>query len=228
MASPEKKFQLCDLDLARAATLNVEERRNLLELLMSGGGRSFYSPAESQFTTILSVSRLRLLPSEKNLKDAVASLCKPGSHRVKGNQDILLALRLYAIKHNVTGAYFEHDAVPLGRAGRRAFWKPYILEIDGKKYIPYFDPRLKNGLSKASMRFIFSVNNTYIREQDREKYGDVGFVIFQFERLKDGTRRVVAHFDSGVDFLTDKQIGEGIDAVYRLIDQIEAEKKKVA
>jgi len=225
MASREKKFRLCDLDLARVATLDAEEQRNLLKLLMSSGGRSFYSTAEPLYTTILSVSRLRLLPSEKNLKNAVAGQCKPGSHRVKGNQDILLALRRYAIEHNVTGTYFEHDAVPLGRAGRRAFWKPYILEIDGKKYIPYFDPRLKNGLFKASMRFIFSINNTYIREQDRAKYGDVGFVVFQFERLEDGSRRVVAHFDAGVDFLTDKQIGEKIDTVYRLIDEIEVEKK---
>lgn len=111
--------------------------------------------------------------------------------------------------------------MPLGRAGLRLFCAPFILKIDGKKRIPYFDPRLNDDLTPDARRFIFSINHTYIRQQDPALYGDVGFVIFQFPKLRRPKgRKVLAYFDDGMKFWNDRQIGEMIDKVYSVLDQI--------
>jgi hypothetical protein len=47
----------------------------------------------------------------------------------------------------LTAADFLSDPVALGRAGKRSFWAPCVLKIDGKNYIPFFDPRRQNGLT---------------------------------------------------------------------------------
>lgn len=226
MESQNKKRRLCDTDLAIAATLPADLQRKFISSLMKGRPYPFYRSARSLYPSILSVASLVLLPTASTLKKAVVRKCKKGRKgEVPGNQKIVEALREYSIAHKVIGAVFEHEPAPLGRAGKRHFWYPFILQIDGKKYIPYFDPRQDGGLTPAARRFIFSVNNTYIRLQDPTQYGDVGFVILQFETLKDGSRRVVAHFDNGVEFLSDKEIGALVDAVYLTMDALEAERE---
>jgi hypothetical protein len=82
------------------------------------------------------------MPSIQTLKKAAARNCKKGRKgEVSGNQAIVEALREYALAHNVVGAEFNFDAVLLGRAGKRTFWSPFLVQIDGKPYLPYFDPR---------------------------------------------------------------------------------------
>ena len=206
--------------------MTEEERRKLLLKVMRGRGYPFYRSAKALYPSILSIASLVLLPSAETLKKTVARKCPKGRKgEIPGNQKIVEALRQYAVAHSVTGATFKHDPVPLGpRAGKREFWSPFIIQIDGKKYIPYFDPRGANELTAAARAFMFSVNHTYIRLQDPTQYGSVGFVIFQFSKLKDGSRKVIAHFDKGVKFLTDNEIGKMIDAVYRTMDAIEADR----
>jgi hypothetical protein len=67
---------------------------------------------------------------------------------------------------------------------------------------------------------VFSVNHAHIRLANPTEYEDVGLVIFQFEALKDKTRKAVAHFDDGISFWSDKDIGQMIDGVYRLLDEV--------
>ena len=226
MASHEKKPRLCDTDLALAATMTEDERRKLLLKVTHGRGYPFYRSAKALYPSILSIASLVLLPPAETLKKTVARKCPKGRKgEIPGNQKIVEALREYAIAHSVTGVAFKHEPVPLGpRAGKRELWAPFIIQIDGGKFIPYFDPRGDNELTAAARAFIFSVNHTYIRLQDPTQYGSVGFVIFQFATLKDGSRKVIAHFDKGVKFWSDREIGEMVDAVYRTMDAIEAER----
>jgi len=121
----------------------------------------------------------------------------------------------------VTAAEFDFPAVPLGRAGTRRFWEPYILRIDGKKYIPYFDFRQEGRcLDAMARRFVFSVQDSRVRLGDPAQYGETGFVIFQFAATKNGVRNVIPHFDTGITFWSDKEIGPMIDEVYRVLDEI--------
>jgi len=114
----------------------------------------------------------------------------------------------------------EVDPVALGCAGKRSFWAPYVLKIDGKNYIPFFDPRRQNGLTAEARRFVFSINHTHIRLLNPTGWGDVGFVIFQFENSRKGAREAIPHFDNGIKFWTDTEIGGMIDEIYRILDEI--------
>jgi hypothetical protein len=151
---------------------------------------------------------------------AIARGCNHAPGEVEGNKSIGEGLLDYVAAHDVTAAEFISDPVALGRAGRRYFWSSYILKIDGKKYIPFFDPRRKNGLTAEAMRFVFSINHTHIRLLNPTEWGDVGFVIFQFEDSRKGARKAIPHFDTGVAFWTDKEIGTMIDETYRILDEI--------
>lgn len=159
-------------------------------------------------------------PTRAQIKTAIAKSCNNGPGEIKGNQAVGLGLYDYITAHSVTAAVFEFDPVALGRAGRRCFWVPYILKINGKRYIPFFDFRGKTRLPREARRFVFSINHTHIRLGNPTEFGNVGFVIFQFEEMSGGVRKAVPYFDNGISFWTDEEIGKMIDAAYRVLDEI--------
>jgi hypothetical protein len=170
------------------------------------------------------VATLLLPPSsvtKVQVKAIIKNACINAHSELDNNLHLGGGLHDYAVAHNVTGAELAIDPIALGRAGRRYFWERFILKIDGKKYIPFIDPRVPEGcLNRDARRLIFSIQHTQIRLADPTKWHDVGFVIFQFEESKKGSRKVIAHFDDGIEFWDDKQIAKMIDDTYRLLDDI--------
>jgi len=234
MASPKtksrstkkkKKYRLTNTDLALAATATADRRKAIIKAAAGGSGYDRYKGVKTNLGDIL---RLALnahvpasLPTIKQIKRAVARACI-SSREVKGNQSLAEGLYEYVVEHNVTAALVDLPPVALGRAGVRSFWQPYLLKIDGKKYIPFFDFRLgERRPTREARRFIFSVQYTYIRLANPTEFGDVGFVIFQFTAPINRVRKVVAYFDTGISFWNDAEIGTMIDAVYRVVDELE-------
>jgi hypothetical protein len=158
--------------------------------------------------------------TKRQVITAVQRACNDGPGEKDNNKAIAGGLFDYALAHSVTAADFNFDPVALGRAGRRYFWSPYVLLIDGKKYVPFIDPRRDNSLTASARRFIFSINHSHIRLGNPAEWGDVGFVIFQFEDTRTGSRKVIPYFDTGIEFWADKEIGSMIDEVYRLLDEV--------
>lgn len=236
MASPKKKsssskkkktYRLTNTDLALAATASADRRKAIINAAAGGGGYDRYRGVKDNLGGIL---RLALnarvpasLPTIKQIKSAVARACI-GSREVKGNQSVAEGLYEYVVEHNVTAAAVDLPPVALGRAGVRSFWEPYLLKIDGKKYVAYFDFRLgERRPTRDARRFIFSIQNTYIRLANPTEYRDVGLVIFQFTAPINRVRKVVPYFDTGIVFWNDRELGEMIDEVYRVLDQVRRE-----
>ncbi len=134
-------------------------------------------------------------------------------------------LRDYVDAHNVRAIDFEHEGVPLGRAGRRHFWIPFLLEFDGKRFFAFIDPRRERRLTWDARRFVFSIMHTYLREQNPNKYGNYGLVIFQFADTRKGPRKVEPHFADSIKFWKYEEIGKMVDAVYRILDELAGSKK---
>jgi hypothetical protein len=224
MASQQKKFRLSEIDLARAATAPNYQKRTLIEAATEGRGYPFYKGFRSSLSTILRVPLNSLVPAspatKRQILAAIVRACNHAAGEAEGNKSIGEGFIDYVTAHSVTAAEFNFDPVALGRAGRRQFWEPFILQIDGKKYIPFFDPRRDDGLTAEARRFIFSIDHTYIRLANPTEFADVGFVVFQFEDTREKARKVIAHFDNGISFWTDKEIGAMIDEVYRVLDEI--------
>jgi hypothetical protein len=80
--------------------------------------------------------------------------------------------------------------------------------------------RRQNGVTAEARRFVFSINHTHIRLLNPTEWGDVGFVIFQFENSRKGARKAIPHFDNGIKFWADTEIGGMIDEIYRILDEI--------
>lgn len=160
------------------------------------------------------------LGSLEQIKATVALDCI-GSDEIKPNQSVAAGLHEYVTEHNVVAAMFDYPPVALGPAGLRSFWEPLLLRIDGKRYIPFFD--LRQGprrLTRDAWRFIFSIQHSHIRQANPTEFGDLGLVVLQFTSPINKVRKVVPHFDTGVSFWNDKNIGTMIDAVYRDLDEI--------
>src|ERR1700730_15943695 len=222
MASREKKPPFTEIDLAIIATAPASQKKGLIRAATGERGYDFYRGFRVTLATILNAPIGPLIPASpstnKQIVTAVSRACNNGQGEVANNKAIAEALFDYVAAHNVIAAPFNFDPVSLGRAGKRSFWAPYVLMIDGKRYIPFFDPRRDNGLMASPRRFFFSINHTHIRLGNPTEWGDVGFVIFQFEDSKE--RKVITHFDHGITFWTDAEIAAMGDEVYRLLDEI--------
>jgi hypothetical protein len=190
--------------LALAATAPANQKKNLIRAASGERGYTFYKGFRSNLATILNVPINPFIAAppatRTQVKAAIGRACNHAPGKVEGNKGIGEGLLDYVTAHNVTAAEFISDPVALGRAGRRHFCDPYVLKIDGKKYIPFFDPRRENGLTVEAMRFVFSINHTHIRLLNSTEWGDVGFVIFQFENSRKGARKAIPHFDNGITF----------------------------
>jgi hypothetical protein len=223
MASREKKPPLSEIDLALAATAPVHRKKAIIKAATGEGGYDYYHGVRSNYAAILRVAINPFLTaptvSAQQAKSAIEHACYDSNGELSHNIGMGAGLLAYRDAHNVTGGHFDFEPVSLGRAGRRHFWSPMILEVDGKRCIPFFDPRL-DGLDSSAMRFIFSINHTHIRLQDALQYGTHRLVIFKFGPLANGVRPVTAHFDEGERFWTAKEIGEMIDETYRVLDEI--------
>lgn len=232
MASPAKKFRssckkryhLSEIDLARAATAPANLKRTIIKQATGGDGYDRYRGVRANLGPILNVA-LPLLsgarPTKAQVKRAIARACNDGPGEVKSNQGVGLGLYEFVEAHDVTAAEIEIGFVTMGPAGPRRFCAPYLLKIDGKKYIPFFDFRGETRLPSDARRFAFSFNHTHIRLANPTEFGDVGFVIFQFDTLNaEGVRKVIPHYDNGISFWTDKEIGVMIDETYRVLDEV--------
>jgi hypothetical protein len=220
----KKSYHLNETDLARAVTAPAERKRGMILLAVSGIAYDHYKGIKDWLGTILNLAVNRLLPASAATKEQVKAIVARGcigTKEIAGNQAIAEGLYNWVAENNVTAAEFDFPRVTLGRAGARQFWHPFLLKIDGKNYIPFFDFRQERScLTAEARRFIFSVNHSHIRLGDPTLYRDVGLVIVQFGPLKDNVRNVVAHFDGGVSYFADKEINAMIDETYRILDEI--------
>lgn len=229
MASPEKKspsikkksYRLTNSDLALAATAPAHRRKSLIKAAAGSGGYDYYKGVKTNFDRILYHALSSSHPAAtKRLKAAVAAACI-GSSEIKNNQSVVVGLCNYVAEHQITAVPFDFPPVALGRAGARSFWAPYLLKIDGRKYIPFVDFRQGlRRLTRDARRFIFSIQHTHIRRANPTEYGDAGLVILEFAAVQSKVRSVVPYFDNGILFWSDQEIGAMIDVVYRAIDEI--------
>jgi hypothetical protein len=217
----KKNYRLTNSDLALAATAPAHRRKSIIKAAAGGDGYDYYKGVKTNLAKILSLAFNPALPAgRKKLKAAVAAACI-ADRDIRNNQSVADGLNTYVADRQIEVAAFDFLPITLGRAGTRTFWSPYILRIDGKKYIPFLDFRQgPRRLTRDARRFIFSILHTHIRLANPTEYGDVGFVILEFAAAQNKIRSVVPYFDTGYSFWSDAEIGVMIDAVYSAVDQI--------
>src|ERR1700687_968577 len=183
-----KSYRLTNSDLALAATAPAHRRISLIKAAAGGGGYDYYKGVKTNLSSIVYRALGSGSPSHlvvrKQLKAAVAADCI-GSSEIKNNQSVAEGLYNYVVEHQITAAAFDFPPITLGRAGTRSFWAPYLIKIDGRKYIPFLDFRQgPRRLTRDARRFIFSIQHTHIRLANPTEYGDVGFVILDIAALQ--------------------------------------------
>jgi len=159
MASRKKRFRLTEIDLARAATAPDNRKKSIIKQATGGSGYDRYRGVKSNLGAILNIS-LPLMPTSRPSKGEIRAAIERDSYDGRGekagNKAVGEGFYDFVTAHKVTAAEFNFEPVALGPAGKRVFWARYILKIDGKKRIPFFDFRGETRLTPEAMRFVFS------------------------------------------------------------------------
>ena len=117
--------------------------------------------------------------------------------------------------------------LPLSLDLRVAYWWPFVMVIDGRPMIPFFDPRRSRRLTNLGRRFVFSMMNEAIRVRDPD-LSEVQLGIFQFEPPidDDGVQRRVLRLytDDGLTLLGFDELDEMISVTYSIWADVLAER----
>lgn len=198
----------------------------------SGSGYSYYAGLKANYRGIFDmVEGLDLdlrRPSENELSAAVSRSCTNPSDasEVENNVAHALALRTFATRHGIRATRRSFGDLAMPPHCFVSYWEDLLLQFDRKNHVFLLDPSFNDGLTPEGRRFVFSVQNAHIREISDLR--DARFVIFQFEINSNGALEVRPHFDTGIDYLTTKQIEVMIDETYRIGDEILVARRKAA
>jgi hypothetical protein len=224
---------LPETDLARAASLPLDQRRLALERVKFGKPLFSYSPVRSSWPDVLNVQPPLFGPVAPTSREQVERLIRSRATTVlefKNNIEVAGCMHAHATEAGWRAVVHDIDPLPLG--GRWVqYWLRLVLVIDGKLHVPFFDPRRPAlRLTVAARRFVFSAMHYGARVADPD-LADAALAIFQFDETKTGDGRVLKlHTDTGVEIYSledlDRMVAE-TNAIWRdVLEDREAEVRR--
>ena len=211
-----KTRRLPETDLARIAPLSPEERRRQLEQHKVGRPPFSYDPLRETIHDVINVAPDLFGPAEPTTWATVAELIwrrsKPGDE-YKSNLAVAQSLHAYSIAEGVRAREHEIRPLPLSLDMRVEYWWSFVMLIEGRPLIPFFDPRRSHRLTAIGRRFVFSMMHQAIRVADPDLEA-IRLGIFQFDTLDDGTRPIRLYTDEGVPLYGFDELDEMIRDTY--------------
>lgn len=183
---------LPDLDLARIAPLQTDQKWNALKQMKLGHPPYSYQPMRRALLEILNVDAgpLGMVPRAPwaQIAEEIAKRAR-SDHEELANLAVANALYGFADDHLIAGQRHEFFPLAVGLTGKVSYWVPAVISMDGRPTIPFIDPRRAKGLTKEGRRFAFSVMHERIRVADPD-FSDVELGIVQFDTQMQGERVV--------------------------------------
>ena len=195
--------RLNETDLARIATKSDDIKRKNLEAMKIGRPPFTYNPVRSCYGDIFNM-QLALFglvdsTSWNDINDNLNRLAR-SEKEFKYNKQIARALYEFASSNKIMGRKQEFFPFRIGFGQKLTYWLPMILNIDGRPYAVFIDPRRNRGLDDEGRRFTFSVMHERIRVVN-EDFANAGLAIIRFTDPIDGRRMVNLYTDAKVDSL---------------------------
>ena len=229
--SPEKIDPLPPTDLARVATLSLDRKYQVLSVAKSGWPPFNYRPLKSNVDDILNVNGGMFPDADRTpwpiVRRNIRKACRRSKAERVANVQAAWGLHNYAVENHISGQ--RHVFRPLLIAGRDiTFWSNMFLRIDGRLYVPFFDPRRTKGLTPADpMRFVFSAMHEHIRAPEPD-FKDLGFVIFRFADTSQGPRVPVPFFDHEFKLFSFEELDRMVRETYETLAKVFADRAAAA
>jgi hypothetical protein len=223
MESLLKTRPLPDLDLARIAPLQVDDKRRELERLKLGRPPYSYAPMRRSILDILNIEAGPLAPVSRAPWSLIRSEIQRDARsevEAKANIAVGEALYTYVDENAIAGRRYEIYPLNIGVTEKVVYWSQAVVSINGRAVVPFIDPRrTTKRLTVAARRFVFSVMHERIRVADPD-LADVGLCIIQFQSLDDGARAPALHFADRVELLSFETLDQMVQETYAIWHEV--------
>jgi hypothetical protein len=192
---------LPDLDLARIAPQPVEYKLAALEMFRLSRPPYRYAPFRKSLSDTLNAQSGFLPAGPRVPFPKIAEIIRAESHTAEeceANLRVAEGLYYHALSDHLLARKHDFFPLPLGSGAKVVFWHPFILTVQDRPVVPFFDPRRSSTqLTLLARRFVFSVMHEHIRMSDPD-FAQVRLGIFQFTVPEKGPRWPRLYTDDGV------------------------------
>ena len=230
MANRVKITRLDEIELARVGMLPREQKKQALRRGKSGHPPYYLNAVRAHFMDILGLPMSRVAWTK--IRASIRKACRHSTAERIANVQLGRGLYLFVDEHDVKGRPADFAPLSLGLSGDAlTYWCRAILEIDGHPYVAFIDPRQSHGVTRKSLRFVFSMMHTAIRE-GRGDLAAVRFVVIKFGPTVKGARKVRLLFEpDDIELIDHKTLSADVRETYQVWEQVlqeRAAKKRAA
>lgn len=214
--------RLSEIDLARIAPLEADEKRHRLRLLKVGGPPHTYAPLRRSLGDILNLQpemfgEAAYTPWDK-IEKAIKKAAKTDSEE-KFNLAVAKSLYDYGTEKAVRSYAKQISAWAVGYGQAVTYWWNLYTVLDARPCFIFADPRLSNSLTRLGRRFTFSMMHERIRVPDPD-FSASRLLITQFVKGEKGVRPIRTFDATDVELYSVDQLNEMIDETYRIWTEV--------
>jgi hypothetical protein len=210
--------RLSEIDLARIAPLEREEKIYRLRLLKVGSPPHTYNPFRSSLGDILNLQFeiFDEAPYTPWLK-IVDAIERQAVSEVEATFNLGVAKALYdfGVERKIRSYRKPITAWPVGYGQSVSYWWNLYTVFDDRPSFMFVDPRISNSLTRLGIKFAFSLMHERIRAQDPD-FLDARLIIAQFGKGKNKERNVRIFDANDFELFSVDDLNSMIDETFRL------------
>ncbi|WP_123906309.1 hypothetical protein [Sphingorhabdus sp. YGSMI21] len=183
-------------DLARIAVMDSELRFPALQQVNTGGGGPSYRPTRQKLADVVD-RKPGMFESERAPWSVVEEDLKKLSYSDREEKMNLLAgksIYNYCAKNDVHARELEGYPLSFNVGLKLVCWSPALFVYPDRISVPFFDMRRKYFLTPGATKFMFSVMNIALRENNPD-YSEVEFEVLRLSDSKDRAIRPISEGD---------------------------------
>jgi hypothetical protein len=219
--------RLSEIDLARIAPLDREEKLHRLKMLKAGRPPHTYNPLRASLGDILNLQPELFgaggeytpwLQIEADIEKRATSLSE-------AEFNLAVAEALYELGVEQRARSYSKPIAPwaVGYGQSLKYWWNLYTVIEGCPYFIFVDPRISNPLTQLARKFVLSMMNERIRVPDPD-FADSRLLVVQFGKADD-IKRVIRLFEpTDAGLFSFDELNEMIDETYQLWIEVLAER----
>lgn len=228
--------RLSEIDLARIAPLEADEKRHRLRQLKVGRPPHTYAPLRASLGDLLNLqpemfgSGVPYTPWEK-ISESISRASSSDDER-KFNLAVAKSIYDFGSEKQVRSYRKPITPWPVGYDQSVSYWWNLYTVLEDQSCFIFADPRISNPLTRVGRQFSFSIMHERVRVPDPD-FSDSRLLIAQFAKGDAGARNIRLFDAADIELFSVEQLNEMIDETYRiwievLEERADVERKKAA
>jgi hypothetical protein len=220
--------RLSEIDLARIAPLDRDEKLHRLRVLKSGRPPHTYNPLRASIGDILNLqpelfgSGGEYTPWPQIVKDIV----RRSTSDSEADFNIAVAASLYQFGIQQRARSYSKPIRPWGVGYDQSvtYWWNLYTVIEERPCFIFVDPRIFNPLTRTARKFVLSIMHERIRAPDPD-FSEAKLLVAQFGKEEEGDRSIRLFESTETGLFNFDELNEMIDETYRLWIEVLAERQ---